>query len=207
MSYIVALTGGVGSGKSTVSDIFDDFRVPLIDTDVISRQLVEPGCWAWNEIIKRYGHHILLEDGRLNRMALRKKIFSEPKEKQWLNLLLHPLIEKESLHQMSQASAPYLIWVVPLLFENHLNHLANRILVVHVSVKTQLLRTMKRDNLTRAEAKKILASQFSQHQRLALADDVIDNNGTGEKLPEIVRSLHHQYLRLAAHFSSEESDE
>lgn len=198
MTYIVALTGGIGSGKSTVADAFAEFGVPQVDADVIARQVVEPGMPALIDIVSRYGETILHTDGTLNRAVLRNKIFSEPQEKAWLNSLLHPLIQQETQRQLASINEPYVLWVVPLLVENGLHHRANRVLVVDVAPEIQLTRTMARDGITRQQAEDILASQVSRQQRLACADDVIDNSGDPKVIAPQVTLLHQQYLKLAA---------
>ncbi|MBX9497223.1 dephospho-CoA kinase [Yersinia enterocolitica] len=198
MTYIVALTGGIGSGKSTVANAFANLGVPLVDADIIARQVVEPGMPALVKIASRYGQTILHTDGTLNRAALRKKIFSEPQEKAWLNSLLHPLIQQETQSQLANIDEPYVLWVVPLLVENGLHHRANRVLVVDVAPEIQLARTMARDGITRQQAEDILASQVSRQQRLACADDIIDNSGDPIVIAPQVTLLHQQYLKLAA---------
>ncbi|MHA3601407.1 dephospho-CoA kinase [Yersinia enterocolitica] len=198
MTYIVALTGGIGGGKSTVANAFANLGVPLVDADIIARQMVEPGMPALMEIASRYGETILHTDGTLNRAALRKKIFSEPQEKAWLNSLLHPLIQQETQSQLANIDEPYVLWVVPLLVENGLHHRANRVLVVDVAPEIQLARTMARDGITRQQAEDILASQVSRQQRLACADDIIDNSGDPIVIAPQVTLLHQQYLKLAA---------
>ncbi|HDM8412056.1 TPA: dephospho-CoA kinase [Yersinia enterocolitica] len=198
MTYIVALTGGIGSGKSTVANAFANLGVPLVDADIIARQVVEPGMPALMEIASRYGETILHTDGTLNRAALRKKIFSGPQEKAWLNSLLHPLIQQETQSQLANIDEPYVLWVVPLLVENGLHHRANRVLVVDVAPEIQLARTMARDGITRQQAEDILASQVSRQQRLACADDIIDNSGNPIVIAPQVTLLHQQYLKLAA---------
>ncbi|HDL8112685.1 TPA: dephospho-CoA kinase [Yersinia enterocolitica] len=198
MTYIVALTGGIGSGKSTVANAFANLGVPLVDADIIARQVVEPGMPALMEIASRYGETILHTDGTLNRAALRKKIFSEPQEKAWLNSLLHPLIQQETQSQLANIDEQYVLWVVPLLVENGLHHRANRVLVVDVAPEIQLARTMARDGITRQQAEDTLASQVSRQQRLACADDIIDNSGDPIVIAPQVTLLHQQYLKLAA---------
>ncbi|HHH0060495.1 TPA: dephospho-CoA kinase [Yersinia enterocolitica] len=198
MTYIVALTGGIGSGKSTVANAFANLGVPLVDADIIARQVVEPGMPALMEIASRYGETILHTDGTLNRAALRKKIFSEPQEKAWLNSLLHPLIQQETQSQLANIDEPYVLWVVPLLVENGLHHRANRVLVVDVAPEIQLARTMARDSITHQQAEDILASQVSRQQRLTCADDIIDNSGDPIVIAPQVTLLHQQYLKLAA---------
>ena len=198
MTYIVALTGGIGSGKSTVADAFANLGVPLVDADIIARQVVEPGMPALAAITSHFGETILRADGTLNRAALREKIFSEPKEKAWLNSLLHPLIQHETQRQLASIDKPYVLWVVPLLVENGLHNRANRVLVVDVAPEIQLARTMARDGITRQQAEHILASQASRQQRLACADDIIDNSGDPLVIAPQVASLHQQYLKLAA---------
>ncbi|MGE4800960.1 dephospho-CoA kinase [Yersinia hibernica] len=198
MSYIVALTGGIGSGKSTIANAFANLGVPVVDADIIARQVVEPGKPALADIASRYGETILQTDGTLNRAALRAKIFSEPQEKAWLNSLLHPLIQQETQRQLASIHGPYVLWVVPLLIENGLHHRANRVLVVDVAPEIQLARTMARDGITRQQAGHILASQVSRQQRLACADDIIDNSGDPIVIAPQVASLHQQYLKLAA---------
>lgn len=198
MTYIVALTGGIGSGKSTVADAFANLGVPLVDADIIARQVVEPGMPALAAIVSRYGEVILQADGVLNRAVLREKIFSEPQEKAWLNSLLHPLIQQETQRQLASIDELYALWVVPLLVENGLHHRANRVLVVDVAPEIQLARTMARDGITRQQAEHILASQVSRQQRLACADDIIDNSGDPLIIAPQVASLHWQYLKLAA---------
>lgn len=204
MTYTVALTGGIGSGKSTVADAFSCLGINVIDADILARQVVEPGTPALATIAERFGQHILTEEGALNRRALRERIFAQPEDKAWLNALLHPLIQQETQRQLRQTTSPYVLWVVPLLVENKLYERADRVLVVDVSRETQLLRTMQRDNVSREHAEHILAAQATREARLAVADDVINNNGTPDAIASDVARLHAHYLELAAQAVSQE---
>lgn len=204
MGYTVALTGGVGSGKSTVASAFAQLGVTIIDADIIARQVVEPGTPALSAIVARYGQTICLPDGTLNRRALREKIFASADEKVWLNALLHPLIGQQTRLEMARATSPYVLWVVPLLVENQLYKNADRVLVVDVTPEIQLQRTMLRDNVTRELAEKMLAAQVSRATRLAVADDVIDNNGAPDAIVSDVARLHQRYLALAAEAEQQE---
>ncbi|HDS1153247.1 TPA: dephospho-CoA kinase [Pluralibacter gergoviae] len=198
MTYTVALTGGIGSGKSTVANAFAARGVNVIDADIIAREVVEPGTPALGAIVKHFGPQMLLADGSLDRRRLREKIFSQPEEKQWLNALLHPQIQQETQRRMRQATSAYVLWVVPLLVENKLWTRADRVLVVDVSKETQLARTVARDGVSRQHAENILAAQATREARLAVADDVIDNNGSPDTLAGDVARLHQRYLTLAA---------
>lgn len=204
MTYTVALTGGIGSGKSTVADAFSCLGINVIDADILARQVVESGTPALAAIAEHFGHHILTPEGALNRRELRERIFANPEEKAWLNALLHPLIQQETQRQLRQATSPYVLWVVPLLVENKLYERADRVLVVDVSRETQLLRTMQRDNVSREHAENILAAQATREARLAVADDVINNNGTPDAIASDVARLHAHYLELAAQAVSQE---
>lgn len=198
MLFTVALTGGIGSGKSTVANAFAALGVEIIDADVIAREVVEPGTPALQAIVKRHGESILTAEGTLYRARLREIIFQQPQEKNWLNQLLHPLINARTQQLRAQASSSYILWVVPLLIENNLQHQANRVLVVDVDEAVQLQRTRQRDGVSLSQAQRILAAQVSREQRLACADDIIDNSGTPEQVLPRVAELHQRYLRLAA---------
>lgn len=173
--YIVGLTGGIGSGKTTVSDMFAQLGVEIIDADVVARQVVTPNSEALTKIVEHFGDNILTEKGELNRSALRSKIFSNDDEKQWLNALLHPLIRQSILEQLTLASGDYCILSAPLLLENNLQVLVNKVLVVDVSIATQLARTCQRDSSNQDEVNAIINSQISREKRLTFADDVINN--------------------------------
>ncbi|BCL47117.1 MULTISPECIES: dephospho-CoA kinase [Citrobacter] len=204
MRYTVALTGGIGSGKSTVANAFADLGINVIDADIIARQVVEPGQPAHMAIAEHFGSALIAPDGSLQRRMLRERIFASPEEKSWLNALLHPLIQQETRRQFQQATSPYVLWVVPLLVENALYKQANRVLVIDVTPETQLLRTMQRDDVTREHVEQILAAQATREARLAVADDVIDNNGAPDAIASDVARLHARYLQLASQFVSQE---
>ena len=204
MGYIVALTGGIGSGKSTVADAFSRLGIVIVDADIIARQVVEPYTPGLRAIEAHFGLDIINSDGTLNRRLLRERIFSRPEEKTWLNALLHPMIHQETQRQISAATSPYVLWVIPLLVENQLQHKANRILVIDVLPETQLQRTMLRDNVTRQHAEQILAAQATREARLAVADDVIDNNGAPETIASDVARLHAHYLAYAAQAAAQD---
>lgn len=196
--YVVALTGGIGSGKSTVANAFAAFGVSLVDSDIIARQVVEPGSHALRTISQRFGPTILNVDGSLNRAELRERIFSNYREKAWLNGLLHLLIQQQTEHQLRSVSGPYVLWVVPLLLENNLQFRANRILVVDVEPEVQIARTLCRDNVSRTQIESILAAQVSRQHRLTYANDIIDNSKYFQEITDQVAALHQCYLVLAA---------
>lgn len=206
MVYTVALTGGIGSGKSTVTKAFSQLGTAVVDADVIARQVVEPGCPALNVIAEHFGEEILQKDGLLNRRLLREKIFNSPNEKQWLNNLLHPLIAQQTQTEIANASSPYVLWVVPLLVENNLHQRADRVLVVDVSPEIQIARTIERDNVSRQHVEQILAAQATRDERLAVADDVINNDGSPELVAANVDRLHRQYLELAGRTAQQEKE-
>lgn len=198
MAYIVALTGGIGSGKSTVANAFTRHGVAVVDADVIARQVVAPGTPALAKIAERFGNEILLASGALNRAVLRQRIFSQPDGKIWLNQLLHPLIRQETQCQLAHATSPYALWVVPLLVENGLQDRADRVLVIDVNTETQRARTVARDGISRQQVQNILSAQATREQRLAIADDIIDNSGIALEIELSVDALHRRYLELAA---------
>lgn len=204
MGYTVALTGGIGSGKSTVADEFAHLGVTVIDADIIARQVVEPGTPALLAIAERFGPQMINDDGSLNRRRLRERIFAHSEDKAWLNALLHPLIQQETRRQMQASTSPYLLWVVPLLVENRLTDKADRILVVDVPKETQIERTIRRDGVSREHAEHILAAQATREQRLAAADDVIENMGSADAVASHVAHLHDKYLMLASQAASQE---
>lgn len=197
MALIIGLTGGIASGKTTVANLFHEhFQIELIDADVISREVVEPGSAGLNAIIQRYGEEILSPDSTLNRSALRDIIFSNPEEKSWLNQLLHPMIRKKMHADIQQVRSPYALLVIPLMVENKLQVMADRVLVVDVAESVQITRTMARDGVSEQQARTILQAQASREQRLAIADDVIRNDVIDQPLLPQVTQLHHQYLAL-----------
>lgn len=197
--YVVAITGGIGSGKTTVANQFAALGIDVVDADLIAREVVEPGTPALTAIASHFGPGILDEQGRLDRRVLRERIFSDPAAKSWLNALLHPIIRSEMLRQCAAASSPYCLLVVPLLVENRLTELADRVLVIDVDEATQIERTCRRDGVSREQAQAILASQASRSERLAMADDVLDNqSGTTETIRERILALHETYLAFAS---------
>ncbi|QJT26237.1 dephospho-CoA kinase [Aeromonas media] len=197
--YVVAITGGIGSGKTTVANQFAALGIEVVDADLIARDVVAPGTPTLAAITSHFGPEILTEQGLLDRRALRERIFSDPAAKSWLNALLHPIIRSEMLRQCAAVSSPYCLLVVPLLVENRLTELADRVLVIDVDEATQIERTCRRDGVSRAQAQAILASQASRTERLAMADDVLDNqSGTTETIRARILALHETYLAFAS---------
>lgn len=197
--YVVAITGGIGSGKTTVANQFAALGIEVVDADLIAREVVEPGTPALAAITSHFGPEILTEQGLLDRRVLRERIFSDQAAKSWLNALLHPIIRSEMLRQCAAVSSPYCLLVVPLLVENRLTELADRVLVIDVDEATQIERTCHRDGVSREQAQAILASQASRSERLAMADDVLDNqSGTTETIRARILALHETYLAFAS---------
>ncbi len=197
LCFSIGLTGGIGSGKSTVSQLFVDKGITLVDADQIARDVVAAGQPVLNDIVHTFGENALLSDGSLNRTHLRQCIFSDPAKKTWLNQTLHPLIRSEMLAQMSNAKSPYCIVDVPLLTENKMSELFHRVLVVDCAVATQIRRAMTRDNATEDGIQRIIDVQASREQRCAIANDVITNESTLQALEKQVTVLHHLYIKLA----------
>lgn len=196
-SFIIGLTGGIGSGKTTITNYFSELGVEIIDADIIAREVVAKGSSALIQIKQHFGEDYIQEDGSLNRALLREKVFSEPQAKLWLNNLLHPLIRQQIILQTTQAKTPYCILVAPLLIENNLKTMVDRVLVIDVSESTQLTRTMQRDNNSAELAKSIIASQISRKERLIAADDVINNDDVNLfTLKDNVISLDKKYSTL-----------
>lgn len=197
MAFVIGLTGGIASGKTTVANLFkQQFKIDIVDADIVAREVVEPGTPGLNAIIEHFGADIVHDDQTLDRAKLREKIFSNPEEKAWLNGLLHPMIREKMIEDLEQVTSDYALLVVPLLVENKLDSLCNRVLVVDVDPQTQISRTVKRDNVSEEQANAILASQASREQRLALADDVVKNNPDDPDLLLQITDLHEKYLAM-----------
>ncbi len=199
---VIGLTGGIGSGKSTVSHLFAQLGVPIIDADLIARQITESNDQALSSIIEHFGKKIVSENGALNRAVLRDIIFNHPPERLWLEDLLHPLIREEMQQQIRQLSEPYCIAVIPLLLEVEFHSFINRILVVDAPENLQIERTRHRDQIQSSQIEAILKTQAHRHDRIARAHDVIVNDGTLEDLIPQVEKLHQQYLKLSKSYSS-----
>ena len=194
---IIGLTGGIGSGKTVVSDRFAALGVPVIDTDLISRQLVQPGQPLLQTIVREFGESYLNGSGHLDRSALRRLIFSDPQARRKLESILHPAIRRETQNQLDRLDADYAILVIPLLVESGADYPIERVLVVDTPESRQIERVMQRDGAGRETAENILKSQASREQRLQLADDVIINDADLPALIAAVDKLHARYLQLA----------
>jgi dephospho-CoA kinase len=192
----IGLTGGIGSGKSVVSQLFSDLGVPVIDTDQLSRELVTQGSPLLEEISKYFGKEILLKSGDLDRKQLRQIIFEDKEKKQRLEHLLHPQIKQSILKQLTKFGDTYVVIAVPLLLENNNYNFINRVLVIDCSEELQLKRAINRDQSNSDEVKKIIASQLPRLKRLPLANDIIVNEGPIESLSEKVIELHEKYQQI-----------
>ena len=202
-SWILGLTGGIGSGKTTVANLFAAEGIPLVDADQVARELVEPGQTAWRAIRDRFGSAILKADGRLNRAELRARVFGDEQQKQWLNELLHPLIREALLRRCLAAQGPYVILVAPLLFENGLESQVQRTLGIDVSEETQLARTCRRDGNPPELVRAIMASQLSRSERAKRCDDLLNNDHQSlDELAAQVKRLHLNYLALSSQHPS-----
>jgi dephospho-CoA kinase len=196
MTLIIGLTGGIGSGKSTVSRFFSELGVQIIDADLVARQVVEKGQPALRKIEQHFGHEVLI-DGELNRPFLRQIIFKNEQEKWWLNNLLHPLIRAQIVAQLAKAKGDYVLLEAPLLFENNLDKLTDYDLVVDASPALQVKRACSRDGADEEVIYAIIASQIDSQTRLQKADFIIDNNHLSRQALEIrVQQLDAQFRKL-----------
>jgi dephospho-CoA kinase len=196
--FTVGLTGGIGSGKSTVAELFRELGVDIIDTDEIARELTRSGGEAMSAIRASFGDRFLTADGALDRAAMRSLVFSDARAKARLEALLHPLIRTEATRRAAASTAAYVMLVVPLLVETGgYRDLAQRVLVVDCDESVQIARTMARDNAGQTQVKSILATQASREARLTQADDVVTNNAGIEALRPQVAVLHRRYLGFA----------
>jgi dephospho-CoA kinase len=199
----IGLTGGIASGKSTVARRFAELGIPVVDADVAAREVVAPGTPGLAQVVKRFGASILAGNDELDRPALRELIFNDPRSRQDLEAILHPLIREAMERSAEAAVGPYVVMVIPLLVEGGSRGRVDRILVVDVDEPAQLRRVQTRDGGSLDQARAILASQVSRAARVAAADDVLLNSGTVTDLRQGVDRLHEKYLHLAAVGASE----
>lgn len=193
---VVALTGGIGSGKSAVSRHLESLGVPVIDADRLAREMVEPGSPALTEIRALFGEGVIDDRGGLDREVLRKTVFGNPAQRERLEAILHPRIRRAMEDWLKRQTAPYAVLVIPLLFETGQRSMADRVLVVDCEETLQIERVSQRDDLSHEQIKQILAAQTDRQTRLAGADDVIENNGNLEDLLEATEQLHRHYLTI-----------
>lgn len=197
MKLIVGITGGIGSGKSAVTDLFEGFGITVVDADRAARIIVEPGKPALAQIADHFGQQILQSDGTLDRAALRQRVFSDEQERRWLEQLTHPLIGQEILDQITSSRSPYTILSSPLLLETSQRELTDLVVVVDAPEELQVQRTVARDDNEEAQVKRIMAAQMKRQARLAKADIVIDNSRTLDDLSSQVEELHKEFLLRA----------
>ena len=196
-NWVLGLTGGIGCGKTAVSNMLEALGICVVDADIIARQVVEPGSAGLKAIVAHFGADILLADGNLNRSALRELVFSNNEHKNWLNTLLHPLIRQQILADLNNATSPYVVLVAPLLFENGLDKYCNRTLLIDVPKNVQIERTVKRDNISLEQVNSIIAAQMSREQKQQQADDILNNDRSLTLVKHDLIALHKGYLKLA----------
>ena len=201
--FVVGITGGIGSGKSAVTDHLETLRITVVDADKVARVVVEPGTPGLAAIAEHFGEDILLADGRLDRAALREIVFDNPDERKVLEGITHPRIRDEISRQLSEANSPYVVLSSPLLLESGQNTFADYVVVVDVPEEVQLTRTMARDDNSEALVKQIMAAQLDRKTRLSRADTSIMNDGSLDALYERVKKLHEDLLARAAAASGE----
>jgi dephospho-CoA kinase len=194
---VIGLTGGIGSGKSTVTKCFGALGAPVIDADIITRELVKPGKDALKKIEAHFGPDIIQTDGQLNRAWLRARIFENPDERKILEGIIHPRAKKYAKKIISTLKTPYCIFCVPLLLESGWDDMVQRILVIDIPRELQIKRTMKRDDISKNQVETIINAQIDRDDRLAAADDLLTNMGSKASLLKQIKALHKQYLKLA----------
>ena len=194
----IGLTGGIASGKSTVASFFADLGVPVIDTDVIAREVVAKGAPALDEIRTEFGDEVFDVDGMLDRKRMRNLVFSDDSKRRQLEGILHPRIREAALNQAEAVTDPYMIIVVPLLVESPMKEFMDRVLVVDCSEEVQLSRLLERDTENDEQARRIIAAQASRNERLAIADDVVLNDAGLDQTRTRIEALHKKYLELSA---------
>ncbi|MCH8501298.1 MAG: dephospho-CoA kinase [Aliidiomarina sp.] len=195
--WVLGVTGGIGSGKSTATDRFASLGISVVDADQVARDVVAAGTPALQAIAERFGDNILQANGELDRAALRAIIFADPSEKAWLNTLLHPAIREHMLTRIQSAHSPYVVLSAPLLLENGLEQYTDRVLVIDVPEALQIERTQARDQVDTDQISAIMAAQLSREDRIAKADDILDNSGSVAELHAKIDRLHEYYLRIA----------
>jgi dephospho-CoA kinase len=198
MTLVVGITGGIGSGKSAVTQRFERLGITVVDADVVARIVVEPGRPALAAIAEHFGAGVLLPDGSLDRAELRRRVFVDTAARHWLEQLTHPLIGQEIVDQLNASHSPYTILSSPLLLDTAQHALVDLVVVVDAPEAVQLQRTMARDNNDEAQVTRIMAAQLAREARLARADIVIDNSGSLAALDETVAELHKEFLQRAA---------
>ena len=193
---VIALTGGIGAGKSTVADRFAELGVPVIDADILAREQVRSGSEGLQEIARSFGPGVLTDDGELDRRRLRQLVFDNPTARRRLEGILHPRIRAQMRERITRTDAPYVVLVIPLLVENAQADLADRILVVDAPEALQIERASRRDHQSHAQIRAVLEAQCSREERNALADDLIINDGSLQELLDKATALHNRYMSL-----------
>lgn len=194
---VIGLTGGIGSGKTTVCSLFAKRGVEIIDADQVSRKLVLPGSVALMQLEENFGKEILLADGSLNRTRLRQMAFSDSGVRQKIEAILHPQIRSAIVQQIARSNSSWLILAAPLLLEHGSYNFVDRVLVVDADEAQQIARTSARDNCSSEEVQRIMQTQWTREQRLQRADDIISNNGNAAELEQQINTLYQQYESLA----------
>ena len=196
--YRVGLTGGIASGKSTISNLFSSLGVSIIDTDIISHQLMQQNQPAYLKTVEHFGQKVLNKDGSINRLGLREIIFNQPQQKDWLEKMLHPLIRDKTLENILKVNPKdYVMIIVPLMFETGFIQLVDHVIVIDCPAKTQIKRLTQRDNIDKKLAQKMIAAQMDNQARLSRADSVLTNPDDKNRQQQVLQ-LHHELLKLAA---------
>ena len=193
---IIGLTGGIGSGKSVASDKFKSLGIVVVDADVASRTVVEPGKPALKEIQDHFGSGIITAEGKLDRNKLREIIATDPEERKWLESVTHPKIGEQITKEISESTSVYTLFVAPLLLETNSQEMCSRVVVVDVPKDVQIQRTAKRDKVSSNQVEQMVAAQMEREKRLEKADDVLLNSGTIEDLEKQVEELHKKYIQM-----------